>query len=233
MTENEYELSSTENELQSEERRVIPVADSDLRNAIINLLKNGSIQYKQSDKEYRLLIDPANTQYIQEYLSVINIELVINHENGLAFTRNLIREQAEEIDDTISSTEDRYLIGQTVLTPFKAIVILILRKFYQERLNKGEDKIVVNIDYMKNSLIPYLKASGSDSKDSKKLNGVLKELCEYHLLKKLKSAESDRYEIMPLIRYVIDVEKMIELLKAFRTLNGNESDSLGEDSDEQ
>lgn len=196
---------------------VVKEADARLRNIIIELLKSGSIVYSIDSDEYKKLIMPENMTFVKSYLRNLNLEVVFNSENGLVYIRNLERD--DEDDESENSVEDSSLISRAYLTPFKSVLILILRKYYHERFANGETEIVVDIDYVKNALTPYLELSVSESRDSKKLNGALKDLAEYKLIKKLNSEDGDRYLITPLIRYVIDVEKMEKMLDEFKKLN--------------
>lgn len=196
---------------------VVKEADARLRNIIIELLKSGSIVYSIDSDEYKKLIMPENMTFVKSYLRNLNLEVVFNSENGLVYIRNLERD--DEDDESENSVEDSSLINRAYLTPFKSVLILILRKYYHERFANGETEIVVDIDYIKNALTPYLELSVSESRDSKKLNGALKDLAEYKLIKKLNSEDGDRYLITPLIRYVIDVEKMEKMLDEFKKLN--------------
>lgn len=196
---------------------VVKEADARLRNIIIELLKSGSIVYTIDSAEYKKLIMPENMTFVKSYLRNLNLEVVFNSENGLVYIRNLERD--DEDDESENSVEDSSLINRAYLTPFKSVLILILRKYYHERFANGETEIVVDIDYIKNALTPYLELSVSESRDSKKLNGALKDLAEYKLIKKLNSEDGDRYLITPLIRYVIDVEKMEKMLEEFKKLN--------------
>lgn len=196
---------------------VVKEADARLRNIIIELLKSGSIVYSIDSDEYKKLIMPENMTFVKSYLRNLNLEVVFNSENGLVYIRNLERD--DEDDESENSVEDSSLISRAYLTPFKSVLILILRKYYHERFANGETEIVVDIDYIKNALTPYLELSVSESRDSKKLNGALKDLAEYKLIKKLNSEDGDRYLITPLIRYVIDVEKMEKMLDEFKKLN--------------
>lgn len=196
---------------------VVKEADARLRNIIIELLKSGSIVYSIDSDEYKKLIMPENMTFVKSYLRNLNLEVVFNSENGFVYIRNLERE--DEDDESENSVEDSSLISRAYLTPFKSVLILILRKYYHERFANGETEIVVDIDYVKNALTPYLELSVSESRDSKKLNGALKDLAEYKLIKKLNSEDGDRYLITPLIRYVIDVEKMEKMLDEFKKLN--------------
>lgn len=196
---------------------VVKEVDARLRNIIIELLKSGSIVYSIDSDEYKKLIMPENMTFVKSYLRNLNLEVVFNSENGLVYIRNLERD--DEDDESENSVEDSSLINRAYLTPFKSVLILILRKYYHERFANGETEIVVDIDYIKNALTPYLELSVSESRDSKKLNGALKDLAEYKLIKKLNSEDGDRYLITPLIRYVIDVEKMEKMLDEFKKLN--------------
>lgn len=197
---------------------LVKEADARLRNVIIELLKSGSIVYSIDSDGYKQLIIPENIAFVKSYLRNLNLELVFNSENGLAYIRNLDRDDDNE-DNSEDTVSDSSLITRSFLTPFKSVLILILRKYYHERFANGETEIVVDIDYIKNALTPYLELSVSESRDSKKLNGALKDLAEYKIIKRLNSEDADRFLITPLIRYVIDVEKMEKMLDEFKRLN--------------
>lgn len=221
---------SIENEilLESDNQNLVKEADAKVRNIIVDLLKTGSVQFELDSDQYKLLRKKENEDFIRSYLRNINIELVVDPDIGLAYIKNLNREDeiADAEDETQldpeseSFVEDKFLINKSVLTPFKSILILILRKYYQERFSQGESSIVIDIDYIKNALLPYMNISVSDRKDQQKLNGALRDLCEYHLLKRLPSEDNDRFLILPLIRFVVDLNKLNELLEEFRKVNG-------------
>lgn len=221
---------SIENEilLESDNQNLVKEADAKVRNIIVDLLKTGSVQFELDSLQYKLLRKKENEDFIRSYLRNINIELVVDPDIGLAYIKNLNREdeiadaedEAQLDPESEAFVEDKFLINKSVLTPFKSILILILRKYYQERFSQGESSIVIDIDYVKNALLPYMNISVSDRKDQQKLNGALRDLCEYHLLKRLPSEDNDRFLILPLIRFVVDLNKLNELLEEFRKVNG-------------
>ena len=221
---------SIENEilLESDNQNLVKEADAKVRNIIVDLLKTGSVQFELDSEQYKLLRKKENEDFIRSYLRNINIELVVDPDIGLAYIKNLNREdeiagaedEAQLDPESEAFVEDKFLINKSVLTPFKSILILILRKYYQERFSQGESSIVIDIDYIKNALLPYMNISVSDRKDQQKLNGALRDLCEYHLLKRLPSEDNDRFLILPLIRFVVDLNKLNELLEEFRKVNG-------------
>ena len=221
---------SIENEilLESDNQNLVKEADAKVRNIIVDLLKTGSVQFELDSEQYKLLRKKENEDFIRSYLRNINIELVVDPDIGLAYIKNLNREdeiadaedEAQLDPESEAFVEDKFLINKSVLTPFKSILILILRKYYQERFSQGESSIVIDIDYIKNASLPYMNISVSDRKDQQKLNGALRDLCEYHLLKRLPSEDNDRFLILPLIRFVVDLNKLNELLEEFRKVNG-------------
>lgn len=221
---------SIENEilLEIDNQNLVKEADAKVRNIIVDLLKTGSVQFELDSLQYKLLRKKENEDFIRSYLRNINIELVVDPDIGLAYIKNLNREdeiadaedEAQLDPESEAFVEDKFLINKSVLTPFKSILILILRKYYQERFSQGESSIVIDIDYIKNALLPYMNISVSDRKDQQKLNGALRDLCEYHLLKRLPSEDNDRFLILPLIRFVVDLNKLNELLEEFRKVNG-------------
>ena len=221
---------SIENEilLESDNQNLVKEADAKVRNIIVDLLKTGSVQFELDSLQYKLLRKKENEDFIRSYLRNINIELVVDPDIGLAYIKNLNREdeiadaedEAQLDPESEAFVEDKFLINKSVLTPFKSILILILRKYYQERFSQGESSIVIDIDYIKNALLPYMNISVSDRKDQQKLNGALRDLCEYHLLKRLPSEDNDRFLILPLIRFVVDLNKLNALLEEFRKVNG-------------
>ncbi|MCI7772951.1 MAG: DUF4194 domain-containing protein [Succinivibrio sp.] len=221
---------SIENEilLERDNQNLVKEADAKVRNIIVDLLKTGSVQFELDSLQYKLLRKKENEDFIRSYLRNINIELVVDPDIGLAYIKNLNREdeiadaedEAQLDPESEAFVEDKFLINKSVLTPFKSILILILRKYYQERFSQGESSIVIDIDYIKNALLPYMNISVSDRKDQQKLNGALRDLCEYHLLKRLPSEDNDRFLILPLIRFVVDLNKLNELLEEFRKVNG-------------
>ena len=221
---------SIENEilLESDNQNLVKEADAKVRNIIVDPLKTGSVQFELDSLQYKLLRKKENEDFIRSYLRNINIELVVDPDIGLAYIKNLNREdeiadaedEAQLDPESEAFVEDKFLINKSVLTPFKSILILILRKYYQERFSQGESSIVIDIDYIKNALLPYMNISVSDRKDQQKLNGALRDLCEYHLLKRLPSEDNDRFLILPLIRFVVDLNKLNELLEEFRKVNG-------------
>ena len=90
---------SIENEilLESDNQNLVKEADAKVRNIIVDLLKTGSVQFELDSLQYKLLRKKENEDFIRSYLRNINIELVVDPDIGLAYIKNLNRE--DEIAD--------------------------------------------------------------------------------------------------------------------------------------
>lgn len=191
---------------------------AEIRNTIIELLKHGSITFDERPNLYKTLNSYQNE--ISSYLRNINILLAHNEEMGVAYIKNLYREEeASRSDDDLSDEEnfddDSHLISSRTLSEFDSIVILVLRKYYHERYNSGETKVFVDVDRINSLIIPYVGVSNSNTRALEKINGTLTKLQEKRLVRKENGAYGDRVEIMPLIRFVINAEFMKQLLEEY------------------
>lgn len=192
----------------------------EVRNIIIELLKKGTISSFDNEKSFKVLY--LNKEEIANYLENINLKLIINQENSIAYIENYHRENNEE-DDLLSSEnenseDDNYLILSRKLNVFDTLILLIIRKFYQDRYTSGETTIVIDMDRIENMLTPYIGVVGSTKTVRKKIKGVLERFSERKLLKFLTSEDNDRMILSPLIRYVVDADLLSKMLSEYLSL---------------
>src|SRR5699024_9168004 len=102
------------------------------------------------------------------------------------------------------------------LSVLDTLLLLILRKHYQERQAAGERKVMIDIDRVETQLTPFTELVNHASKDRKKIVSNLKTLVERKLLLNVRSGE--RYEISPLIRYVVNAEFLEAMLSQYHEL---------------
>lgn len=129
--------------------------------------------------------------------------------------------------------EDHFLIKKKALTPFKSMLLVILRKYYQNRLVHGAsaNRVIIDSEELRAAFIPYVKASVSEVKDNSKISGAMDEFATYHIVRKLPSEDIDRYEIFPTIRYAVSADTLLKMLKEYELLNSGKECS--EDSKAQ
>jgi hypothetical protein len=121
----------------------------------------------------------------------------------------------------------------------------VLRKHYQDRESAGEQKITIDIERLESYLTPFLPITDHASKDRKKLLARVKEMVKRKVLSTTRGAE-DRYEITPIIRYVVSASFLESMLVEYTLLAqqtdgapsqpsdlDNSSDEVGEVNEER
>jgi hypothetical protein len=205
---------------QKENNPQVSESSAEIRNTIIELLKHGSLTFAERPNMYKTLCSYQNE--ISSYLRNINILLAHNEEMGVAYIKNLYREEEaaqQKTDDILEEQDDfdddSHLISSRTLSEFDSIVILVLRKYYHERYNSGETNVFLDVDQISSLLIPYVGVANSATRTIEKINGTLTKLQEKRLIRKESGNFGDRVEVLPLIRFVINAEFMTQLLEEY------------------
>ncbi|MCR5084527.1 MAG: DUF4194 domain-containing protein [Succinivibrionaceae bacterium] len=227
-----------------------------VRNLMVELLSSGCVVHREDSAAFALLSRREVLAFVRSVFSLFNVDLVFSPETGVAFIRNLVREETEgspegeaEGGDSGPGTipwidrqlrckspddgEDRLLIRRVSLSPFKCIALVLLRKFYTSKMSSLDDSgtVIIDLEELKSAMVPYLGPSGSDMRDTKKLNGAMADFASYHLVRKVRAEDEGRYEILPSIRHLLDYERMNGFLEGFRQINAGACDAAGQDGD--
>lgn len=179
------------------------------RKAIAYLLRNGVVLASQKPKLFADVA--AGKRDIRSYLNQIFIDLTLDEHNGVAFIGN------QQIDD--DDAESFSLISQRQLLLIDTLLLLVLRKYYQERETQGEQTIAIDDDKMADLLSPFMPLFNRDKDFDRIFNPAIKRLLEKKLLLTLRGSE-DRYEVSPLIRYVVSAEFLEQLLSEYTSMAG-------------
>ena len=184
---------------------------AEARRALVTLLKQGVIL----GAEKRLLFD-AVCKYeidIRHQLANLYLELMLDHRLEVA-----VLVQKHEDTDTEGPDQSFIKLIQTrPLTLFDSLVILVLRKHYQQREAIGETRTLIELDQIAEQLVPFLPITNNESLDRKRLNAALEKLKDNKIITRVRG-DSDRVEITPVIRFVIDSSYLSELEKEYRQL---------------
>ena len=217
---NENTPDNSQGTEQKENNPQVSEFSAEIRNTIIELLKHGSLTFAERPNMYKTLCSYQNE--ISSYLRNINILLAHNEEMGVAYIKNLYREEEaaqQKTDDILEEQDDfdddSHLISSRTLSEFDSIVILVLRKYYHERYNSGETNVFLDVDQISSLLIPYVGVANSATRTIEKINGTLTKLQEKRLIRKESGNFGDRVEVLPLIRFVINAEFMTQLLEEY------------------
>lgn len=184
------------------------------RRALVYLLRQGSVLARQKSEIFELVCRYQGP--LRDHLGNMYLRLVIDERYGVAFIANVHNDDDESV---------RLIIRRT-LTLYDTLLILVLRKYFQDRETQGEHKIVIDIENIEAGLSPFLPLTNSTRSDRKQLGASLKRMIEKRILGVVRGSE-ERFEISPLIRYVVSAEFLQHMLNEYRQLAGEQS------SDEQ
>ncbi|WP_202969824.1 DUF4194 domain-containing protein [Endozoicomonas atrinae] len=202
----------------SQEKRVSSTDDEpnfrlapEARRALIRLMRQGVVNAKSNSAVFETL--RRYQAPIQEHLAEMYLKMVLDPQAGIA----LLQEQAME-DLESEDEEPVSLISRRTLSVYDTLLLLVLRKYFQERESAGEQQVVIDIDHIESLLTPFLPLTNSSRSDRRNLNGALDKMKERKIL--TGSKDGERFEITPVIRYVVNADFLQEMLASYLSLAG-------------
>jgi len=178
------------------------------RRALVSLLKHGIILATQKGKLFNSICRYQSA--VRSHLADVYLKLVLDEKTGVAFVAQL-DECDDEDYDAVS------LITRRTLSLYDTLLLLVLRKHYQERESSGEQRIIIDIERIEANLSPFLPLTNSMKSDRLKLMAVLKKMIEKRILSMVRGSD-DRFEITPIVRYVVNAEFLEQMLEEYRCL---------------
>lgn len=200
------------------------VMPHDARRVLVHLMRQGSVMASQKSKLFELLC--RHESAIRKHLSEVYLQLVLDQKMGVAFVASadyqndvgdINVESDSENQDDLELVESTTLIPKRTLSLYDTLILLVLRKHYQDRESAGEQKITIDIERLESYLTPFLPITDHASKDRKKLLARVKEMVKRKVLSTIRGAE-DRYEITPIIRYVVSASFLESMLAEYTLL---------------
>ncbi|WP_431066104.1 DUF4194 domain-containing protein [Methylotuvimicrobium sp.] len=199
------EKSEAGGETEADSGRLPPEA----RRALVGLLRHGVIMADNKRLQFEALC--RYRAPVEAHLADMYLRLLLDEHAGLAI---LLQQEAEELDedDEVSS-----LIVRRTLTLYDTLLLLVLRKHYQERQNAGEQRVIIDIDRVDVALRPFLPLTNSSRSDRRQLSGALKNMKDRKILAAVRGDE-ERFEITPVIRYVVNAAFLEQMLEEYLKL---------------
>ncbi len=180
------------------------------KRALVNLMRMGSIIATQKPKLFEQIC--RHEELIQAHLSDMYLRLLLDEKAGVALVL-----QQEIIGDGGEEDDIYTLITPRTLTLNDSLLLLVLRKYYQDREAAGEQRIIIDIEQIEAFLTPFLPLSNSSKSDRRKLSTSLSRMTERKILSSVRGEDS-RFEITAVIRYVVSAEFLERLLAEYQKL---------------
>ncbi|WAR44947.1 MULTISPECIES: DUF4194 domain-containing protein [Methylomonas] len=178
------------------------------RRALVSLFRQGVILASQKSNLFDSICRYQDA--IRNHLADVYLKLILDQRAGVAFIAGLDESDGEN-EETVS------LITRRTLSLYDTFLLLVLRKHYQERETTGEQKIIIDVEKIEANLSPFLSLTNSSKSDRRQLDAALKKMTERHILSSVRGND-DRFEITPIIRYVVNAEFLESMLLEYQQL---------------
>lgn len=183
---------------------------SEAKRALVSLMRHGTIVAKQKPQLFEQVCRYQHR--IQQQLANMYLRLLLDEKSGYALVL-----QQEQSGDGGDEDEIYTLINRRTLSLYDTLLLLVLRKYYQEREAAGEQHVVIDLEHIEANLTPFIPLTNSSKSDRAKLNAALAKMSDRKVLSSVRG-EDARYEITPIIRYVVNAEFLERLLNEYTQL---------------
>jgi len=178
----------------------------DTRRALVQLLTGPSIDERRHSKLWPVLLRDQNV--IRKYLSELFLELVIDNDLQVAFTRQA---------DT-GELEIPKLLRRSQLTFIDSILLLYLRQ-QLARAQTHDDRAAVSKEEIVEHLAMYDKTGNTDKAGfDKRIHASIEKMKKHYILQKIRSSD-DRFEVSPALKLLFSAEEVIALTKLYKEMD--------------
>ncbi len=178
----------------------------DARRALVYLLRHGVILAHGKQPLFDILV--REQAELQDHLADMFLRVLVDEKAGVAV---LLQQEMDEDVESVS------LITRRALSLYDTLLLLVLRKHFQERETAGEQRVFIDVDRIESRLTPFLPLTNNSRSDRRKLSSSLKNMKDRRLLQSV-PGDDERFEITPVIRYVVNAEFLEQLLGEYEVL---------------
>ena len=182
----------------------------DTRRALVQLLVGPALDVHRHSKLWPVLLRDENV--IRKYLSELFLELVIDSDLSVAFTR-----QADTDDLEITK-----LLRHIQLTFIDSILLLFLRQQLAQAQTHSERAVVSKKDIIEH-LEVYDKTGNTDRAGfNKRIHASIEKMKKHYILRKIRSSD-DRFEVSPALKLLFSAEEIQALIKVYKNMETEET----------
>ena len=188
------------------------------RRALCQLLAGPSVDAQRQPAQWAALV--RNEEAIRSVLAELFLELVLDRDGGIAFTRQA---DTAELDSPS-------LLRSAPLTFIESVLLLFLRQQLAEADTRGERAVVAEYELVEAMSIYQRNVSTDQAGYAKRVAAAIAKMRDNQLLSRLRGSE-DRYEISPALKLLFSAEDVQALTEAYRQLREG-GQAVGDDADE-
>ncbi len=186
--------------------------------ALVKLLK-GAV-YSEEANTWNLILSYHSP--IREYFDTIGLELHIHENDGVALLRQARLQPDAEEEGAEARPVLPSLMRRMPLT-YEVTLLCVLLREQLSRLDTGEvanedsSRLILSREDIVELLRAFLKEHFVETSWQRQLNGFITRVQQLGFLKALSGSESDRYEVMRILKIYIRPETLEEIQEKLRT----------------
>jgi hypothetical protein len=177
----------------------------DTRRVLVHLLLGPALDAERQTKLWPVLL--RDERVLRSRLHELFLELVVDHEQRVAFTRQVVDEAADI----------PVLLRKAALTFVQSALVLFLRQQLTQADARGE-RAVVSLDEMREHLRVFEREQNTDrAKFERQAQGAVEKAMQLNLIRRLRG-EDDRYEVSPTLKLLFPAEEILALTETYTRL---------------
>lgn len=198
------------------------VLDAAGRQALVNLVKGPALDGQRQGQLWATVV--RQEKLLRSRLAELYLDLVISHDDKVAFCRPL-GEEDEEPHPT--------LLRRVSLTYLQSALALYLRDVLAQAQTRGEDRVVVDLQEILDHLQVFRRPGDMDeSRFTKAVQKAIDQFKNYSLLR-TQEATPDRWEISPALKLIFSVDQVQALEQAYTRYQLTLGVTSGDDAEEE
>jgi hypothetical protein len=177
----------------------------DTRRVLVQLLLGPSVDARRQSKLWPVLL--RDEAIIRSRMHDLFLEVVIDHEQRVAFTRQVV---SEDLDVPI-------LLRKASLTFLETALLLFLRQRLTQADAQG-DRAVVSLEEMREHLSVFERDNNPDhAKFERQIVNAVDKAKKLSLLQFIRGS-GERYEVSPTLKLLFSAEEIQDLTRTYATL---------------
>jgi hypothetical protein len=174
----------------------------DTRRVLVQLLRGPSIDVRRHTKLWPILL--KDEEVVASRLHDIFLDLVIDREQGVAFTRQM---SFEQLDIPI-------LLRKAPLTFIESVLVLYLRQRLTQSDAQGDRAVVSNQEMLEHMSVFERQPNPDHARFERQSLNAIEKVKTLSLLHKLQGSD-ERYEVSPTLKLLFSAEDIQELTKVY------------------
>lgn len=175
------------------------------RRAFVQLLQGPSIDGRRQTKLWLVLL--RDELLLRQHLHNLFLELVIDHDQEVAFTRQIV---AESIDAPV-------LLRRATLTFIESALVLFLRQTLTQADVQGERGVLSRSEIYEHLRVFERNRNVDHARFERQIENALEKAKKLNLLHKIRGSE-DRFEVSPTLKLLFPAEEIAALAQSYRSV---------------